>query len=69
VQDPDQEDYLQGQLHAVEQVGRTGARDDLAEDRMADDEAEPFGYLGAEAAAPVPRWCVFGYIGYADREQ
>lgn len=36
---------------------------------MADDEAEPFGYLGAEAAAPVPRWCVFGYIGYADREQ
>jgi hypothetical protein len=40
VQHPDQEQDLQGTDHAAEQVGGAGAGDDLAQDRVPEDERE-----------------------------
>ena len=53
VQDPDQEDDLHGDGHAAEQVRGAGAGHDLAQDRVPQDERQPFGDLGPQPLALV----------------
>ncbi len=66
VQDPDQEDDLHGDGHAAEQVGGSGAGHDLAQDRVPEDEGQPFGDLGPEPLALVARR---RFLAGADGEQ
>ena len=54
LQDADQEDDLERNAHAAEQVRGPGAGGDLAQDRVPEHEREPFADLGSQAG-PVAR--------------
>jgi hypothetical protein len=52
VQNPDEEQQVQGDLHRDEQVSRRGAGRDLAQDRVTRDEREALGDSPAELPRP-----------------